>query len=102
MKKFIIYCGLNDQVTKKQEITTLDAYKIATNIFVKTTGGATITEAMGVYTHDDGTIVTESTLRCEIFDCDIATIENAAKQLKTALNQESVVIEQIETNSKFF
>lgn len=102
MKKFIIYCGLNDQVTKKQEITTLDAYKIATNIFVKTTGGATITEAMGVYTHDDGTIVTESTLRCEIFDADIATIEKAASQLKTALNQESVVIEQIETNSKFF
>ena len=102
MTKFIIYCGLNDQNTKNQEISTIDAYKIASNIFVKTTGGATITEAVGVYTHDDGTIVTESTLRCEIFGADVATVESAAKALKTALNQESVVIEQVETNSKFF
>lgn len=102
MKKFILYVGLNDQVTKRQEVTTLDAYKIATNIFVATTGGATITEAMGVYTHDDGTIVTESTLRCEIFGGDVATIEKAAKQLKTALNQESIAIEEVETNSRFF
>lgn len=102
MKKFILYVGLNDQETKQQEITTVDAYKVATNIFVATTGGATITEARGVYTHDDGTIVVENTLRCEIFGATTEQIEKAAKQLKTALNQESIAIEEIETNSRFF
>lgn len=102
MKKFIIYVGLNDQVTKMQEITTLDAYKIATNIFIEYTGGATISEARGVYTHEDGTIITENTLRCEIFGATEEQIEKAASQIKIALNQESVAIEEIETNSRFF
>lgn len=102
MKKFILYVGLNDQVTKRQEITTLDAYKVATNIFVEYTGGATISEARGIYTHDDGTIVTEITLRCEIFGANTEQIEKAASQLKVALNQESIAIEEVETNSRFF
>lgn len=102
MKKFILYVGLNDQNTRHQEISTLDAYKMATNIFVEITGGATITEAHGIYTHDDGTIVTETTLRCEIFGSDTATIEKVAQLLKTAFNQESIAIEEIETNSRFF
>lgn len=102
MKKFILYVGLNDQVTKRQEITTLDAYKVATNIFVEYTGGATISEARGIYTHDDGTIVTETTLRCEIFGANAEQIEKAASQLKIALNQESIAIEEVETNSRFF
>ena len=29
MVKYTIYCGLNDKDTKAQEITTIDAYKVA-------------------------------------------------------------------------
>ena len=101
MQKFIIYVGLNDKDTKNQEITTLDAYKVATNIFVEYTGGATISEARGIYTHDDGTIVTEITLRCEIFGANTEQIKSAVEQIKIALNQESVAVEEIETNSIF-
>lgn len=99
MTKFILYVGLNDKETKNQEISTLDAYKIATNIFVQYTGGATISEACGIYTHDDGTIVTETTLRCEILFATIEQIKNAVEQIKIALNQESVAVEEVETNS---
>lgn len=99
MTKFILYVGLNDKETKNQEISTLDAYKIATNIFVQYTGGATISEAHGIYTHDDGTIVTEITLRCEILFATIEQIKNAVEQIKIALNQESVAVEEVETNS---
>lgn len=102
MKKFILYVGLNDQNTKQQEVTTLDAYKIATNIFIEYVGGATITEARGIYTHEDGSVVAETTLRCEIFGANTEQIEKAASQLKIALNQESIAIEEIETNSRFF
>ena len=101
MKKFTLYIGLHDQTTKAQEITTVDAYKIITNIFTQTTGGATITEAMGVYTYNDGTIAIEPSLRCEIFGADIEQVYTAISQIKTALNQEKIALEESEVNSKF-
>lgn len=101
MKKFIIYVGLNDQETKNQEITTIDAFKVVTNICIKHVGGCTINESKGVYTHNDGTIVIENTLVCIIFSDDIDQVKKAACDIKTALNQESVIFETIETISTF-
>ena len=37
MEKFILYLGLNDKDTKKQEINTIEAYKIV-NRFITTQG----------------------------------------------------------------
>ena len=102
MTKTTIYIGLLDKDTKKQELTTLNAFKVAANIFAETTGGATITEGTGVYTHEDGTIVIEPTLVCIIYGADESQIEKAASLAKIALNQESVAIEICESNSKFF
>ena len=99
--KYIIYCGLNDKETKAQEIGTLDAYKIACNIFCETTGGATITEAKGVYTHDDGTIVVETTLRCEVFGAELAQVRKAAEALKVAFNQASIAMERVISEAEF-
>lgn len=101
MKKFTLYIGLFDKDSKQQEITTLDAYKITANIFKGTTGGATITEAVGVYTHDNGEIVIEPSLRCEIFGATAEQVYQAAAQIKTALNQEKIALEESEVNSKF-
>lgn len=101
MTKHTLYIGLHDQKTKRQEITTLDAYKITANIFRATTGGVTITEAVGVYTYDNGDIIIEPSLRCEIFGADIEQIYAAAAQIKTALNQEKIALEETEVNSKF-
>ena len=101
MKKYTLYIGLNDKDSKHQEITTLDAYKVASNVFCQYTGGATISEAMGVYTHDDGTIITEKSLRCEIYGAEIGVIMRAANELKVAFNQESILIETVETTSYF-
>jgi hypothetical protein len=101
MTKHTLYIGLYDKESKRQEIGTLDAYKIVTNIFKNTTGGATITEAVGVYTHDNGDIVIEPSLRCEIFGATTEQIYQAATQIKTALNQESIALEETEVNSKF-
>lgn len=101
MIKTTLCIGLLDQNTKRQEITTLDAYKVAANVFANTTGGATITEGMGVYTHEDGTVVIEPTLVCVIYGSTTENIMKAAEQLKVALNQESIAMEQCESNSKF-
>lgn len=101
MKKHTLFVGLNDQNTKHQEISTLDAFKIAANIFRETTGGATISEAQGVYTHDNGEIVIEVTLRCEIYGANDSNVLQAVEMLKTALNQESILWDVTENNSRF-
>ena len=101
MTKFILYVGLNDEETKMQEISTIDAFKILTNIFVEHVGGVTITEAKGVYTHDDGTVVIENTLRCEVFDCELIKILKVVEIIGTILRQQSIALETIETNSEF-
>jgi len=101
MTKNTMFIGLNDQISKRQEINTLDAFKIVSNIFREVTGGATITEGTGVYTHEDGTVVIEKTLIAAIYDCDMVHVIEAADQIKVALNQESVIIETTEVNSVF-
>ncbi len=101
MQKFTIYCGLFDKETKKQEINTIDAFKIAQNLFIKYCEGVTISEAHGIYTHDDGTVVIEPTLRCEVFGSE-NQIKSVSSELKTVLNQESVIIEEAQVISRLF
>lgn len=101
MMKVTMFVGLNDQISHQQEISTLDAFKIVSNIFREVTGGATITEGTGVYTHDDGSLVVEKSLICLIYGADMEHVIEAADQIKIALNQESVIIETCEVNSMF-
>ncbi len=101
MIKTTLCVGLLDKDSKRQEVTTLDAYKVAANIFAATTGGATITEGTGVYTHDDGTVVIEPTLVCVIYGAEKESIYKAVEQLKVSLNQEAIAFEQCESNSMF-
>ena len=51
IKKFTLYLGLNDKDTKRQEISTLEAYKVVSNLLAKDFGGGTIFEAQGIYKH---------------------------------------------------
>lgn len=100
MKKYTLYIGLNDQHTKTQIIDSIEAFKIVTNIFTSNGfEGATIFNAVGVYKHEDGTFVTENTLRVELLEFDAPIIDNvkqAVNTLKQVLNQESIAV-QIET-----
>lgn len=93
IKKHTLYLGLNDKDTKVQQIATLEAYKIVSNILADRFGGGTIFEARGVYRHDDGTIVTENTLRIEILFADDAKIAELVALLKSIFNQESIAVQ---------
>ena len=99
--KIIVYVGLNDQNSKMQEISTLDAYKIASNILVEIIGFGTITEAKGIYTHNDGEIVQETTLRIEVSNVEIDQMQKLAKSLKIAFNQESIGFEVVKSDFTF-
>ena len=102
MQKTTLFVGLLDKDTRKQEIATSEAYDLAGNIFCATTGGATIYEAKGVYTHNDGSVIQENTLVCIIYGSEKETILKAADLLKAALNQESIAIETVESPSEFY
>lgn len=54
-----LYCGLNDKDTKKQEISTEEAQNVFNGLVARMFDGATVWTADGVYTHVDGTQVSE-------------------------------------------
>lgn len=100
MKKYTLYVGLNDKDTKTQKIDTLEAYKTVSNLLVSTVGGGTIYQAQGIYKHDNGDIVIENTLRIEIIEASEKDIDYIIKTLKIVLNQESVILQTENIESK--
>lgn len=95
MNKYVLYVGMNDKDTKTQKITVLSAREMIMNtITAAGLSGATISEAVGVYKHEDGTIITEQTLRVEILFAADGQIKEICDTLKTALNQESIAVEK--------
>lgn len=94
IKKFTLYLGLNDKDTKVQMISTLEAYKVVSNILAKDFGGGTIFEAQGIYRHDDGQIVFEKTLRIEILFAELPQIKILVELLKKMFNQESIAVQE--------
>lgn len=94
IEKFTLYVGLNDKDSKIQEVSTLEAYKIVKNLLLSYTEGATIFEAEGIYKHEDGTFVTEKTLRIEIMFCEKSTVKEIVANIKKLLNQESVAVQR--------
>lgn len=98
MTKYNLTVGLLDKDSKVQEIGTVHATKLITRIVTAKIGFGTILDASGVYTHEDGTIVTEPSIRIEILDTDGSItkdkIVELASELKITLNQESILFEQ--------
>ena len=101
MKKITLYVGLNDKDTKLQEVKTLDAYKMVSNLIGV---GCTITEGRGIYKHEDGTVVSEVSLIVEMLDFDNTLskgwVRSKVEQIKTLLNQESVAVQEQEVVSE--
>ena len=101
MRKITLYIGLNDKASKMQEISTLDAYKVVGHMIGR---DCTITEGRGVYTHEDGTKVIETSLIVEILDFDASVsrewIVSKCVELKQALNQEAIAVQEQEVQSE--
>ena len=97
LTKYTLYIGLNDKDSKVQEISTLDAYKIVGALV----GDCTIQEARGLYTHQDGTQVLETTLVVQVIDFGgKMEITPIVETIKTALNQESVAVIREQVDSR--
>lgn len=92
--RYEIFVGLNDKDTKTQLIDTQDAFNIVSVKAVKAFGGATITaDNKGVYTHDNGEMVCESTIKIDLlFITNTENLENFLRELLKDFNQESILV----------
>ena len=98
MNKTTLYIGLNDKESKRQEINTSEAIKILSNM-LKDIGGATIYEATGIYTHENGDIIIENTLRVELIEVNQEMLKYKIGLIKQMLNQESIILQQENINT---
>ena len=93
IEKTTLFIGLNDKDSKQQHFTELEASKIVSKILIKNGFDCTISEAMGVYTHSDNSIVIEKSLRVELLFCHREKIIPVIPELKAILNQESIAVQ---------
>ena len=100
MKKHILFLGLNDKDSKMQEINTVDAYKITMATIKKYYSGATVQEATGFYTHENGESVIEKSLVISILFAEDEKTARLAEDLKNLFNQESIALQVENVNSK--
>lgn len=103
MIKYQMFVGLNDKDTKQQEITSVEAYKVLTNIVKQAFNAFTIYEGNGVFTHENGEMTIEKTLIINILleKSNDKEINKIISQIKTTLNQESVMLEKSTQNVMF-
>lgn len=105
IEKITLYMGLNDKDSKVQKFTKIESYKLLESILKVKGIDATISEATGLYTHDDGTLVIEESLRIEILFFENKKENNErvmdlVNTLKKAFNQESVAMQKENINSQ--
>ena len=100
--KYNIYIGLNDKDSKKQEVSTRRAkqevIKILNNNNIT---GLTMYEVAGVFKHEDGTTTFEKSLKVELLEVKKEDILKSIQELKKALNQESILLEEEEKKVNF-
>ena len=105
IEKITLYMGLNDKDSKVQKFTKIESYKLLESILKVKGIDATISEATGLYTHDDGTLVIEESLRIEILFFENKKENNERvmdliSTLKKAFNQESIAMQKEKINSQ--
>ena len=90
-----IFIGLNDAESHKQEIDDDDALSIIKAYCYDHFEGATVSHGYGLYKHEDGSKVQESTIIVELFYLNDDDVEAFINEVKFMLNQESIGVVKI-------
>lgn len=105
MIKTLLTIGLNDKNTERQEIETGAAKNIIADVLLNKYNifAFTMFECSGVYKMEStGNIIFENSIRVEIATDDELTAADAIiNELKTVLNQESIMMEKEEKDIYF-
>ena len=102
MEKITISIGLFDKDSKTQSISNDEAMETVSSCFLSRLDAFTVYFAKGVYTHENGQQIQETTIRVEIVsfnDNDYNNAIESIREVKQALNQESVLLEKQTINS---
>lgn len=92
--KYNIYIGLNDKDSKKQIVSTRRAKEKTIKILNDNNiTGLTLYEVTGVFKHETGEVVFEKSLKVELLEVNKNEVLKSIEELKTALNQESILLE---------
>ncbi len=100
MKKYILTVGLNDKKTLTQLIRTETAKHIIMKVASEYVNGCTLTEQIGFYKHDDGRLTFETAIKIELVFIKKTDVIKFANWLKTFFNQETILFESVNINSK--
>ena len=90
-----IFIGLNDSESHKQEISDNEAMEIVKSYCYDHFEGATVSHGYGLYKHEDGTKVQESTIIVELFYISDEDVHDFVNHVKYMLNQESIAVSKI-------
>lgn len=105
MTQYTLVVGLFDKDTHKQEVGTVKATQLVNKIVTAFIGFGTISDAQGVYTHENGEMVIEPSIRIEVLATEKYInddlMKEVAQALKSQLNQESVLFQKTETKADF-
>ena len=102
MEKLTISIGLLDKDSKTQLISNDEAMKTVNDCFLSRLDAFTVYFAKGVYTHENRQQVQENTIRVEVVafnDNDYNNTIQSIKEVKQALNQETILLEKQTINS---
>ena len=97
MNKLIISIGLMDKDSKTQLINNDVAMQKVNDCFLSSLDAFTVYFAKGVYTHENGQQIQENTIRVEVVtfnDNDYNNTIESIKEVKKALNQETILLEK--------
>ena len=100
--EYILFVGLNDKETRKQEIPDDVAITTVKSILAKYFDGYTLVNSQGVWTDGSGHEINENTVICYVSGVDEAAIYSAADELLEALDQYSILIKKNLAYSEYY
>ncbi len=92
-EKYLLYIGLNDKDTYRQEKSMDEARDIVDSICVKYTDGYTVLEATGGWTDESDIFTSENTLVYAFYDISKEQLIKIMDEVLTQLNQNSILVE---------
>ena len=99
---YTLYIGTNDKDTYKQEIPTDEAKHIVDEICTKYVNGFTVQDSIGTWNDENNMITHENTIMCYLDDIDEETLHRICDEIRSALNQNTVLIQKEYTALDFY
>lgn len=94
MSKFSLDIGLIDKITKKQEMSILEAKKIVENTLSNYSYTYNIHKAIKTSKGEDGSVFKENILQLEFADITKKTVKEIIELIKIAINLEGIWVHE--------